>query len=108
MQDKHDMPLITADDTVAFSFFKRKYFSFDILQITMCLANLMMSGSATPYLHNGIMDPGEGDDPNFDVSLLSNSSFPLDVKLFCSMETERSGSRAATRLDCLCGKLMNI
>ena len=74
----------------------------------MCLANLMMSGSATPYLHNGIMDPGEGDDPNFDVSLLSNSSFPLDVKLFCSMEMERSGSRAATRLDCLCGKLMNI
>jgi len=49
MQDKHDMPLITADDT-----------------ITMCLANLMMTGSATPYLHNGIMEPGDGDDPNFD------------------------------------------
>ena len=80
MQDKHDMPLITADDTVAFSFYKSKNFSVEILQITMCLANLMMSGSATPYLHNGIMDPGEGDDPNFDVSLLL--SIFLDVKSF--------------------------
>ena len=69
MQDKHDMPLITADDTVAFFFFNSKYFSSsELSQITMCLANLMMTGSATPYLHNGIMDPGDGDDPNFDVS----------------------------------------
>ena len=55
MQDKHDMPLITADDTVGFFLSRDKFFHLLVFffQITMCLANLMMTGSATPFLHNG-------------------------------------------------------
>ena len=105
MQDKHDMPLITADDTVEDIVEEKSTYSHP-LQITLCLANLMMTGSATPYLHNGIMDPGEGDDPNFDVSL--QKDFLLCFLTLHSMETGRWGSRAGTRSDCSSGKPTNI
>ena len=42
MQQDKDTPLVRQDDT-----------------ITFCLSNLMITGSCSPYLHNGIMDASE-------------------------------------------------
>jgi len=49
MQDQADQPLIDTED-----------------KITLCLSNLMMTGSATPYLHNGIMSADDDDATNFE------------------------------------------
>ena len=37
-------------------------------KITACLSNLMLTGSATPYLHNGIMSADNEDATNFEVT----------------------------------------
>ena len=50
MQDQADMPLIDTED-----------------KITFCLSNLMLTGTATPYLHNGIMSADLEDATNFEV-----------------------------------------
>lgn len=49
MQDQADMPLIDTED-----------------KITACLSNLMLTGAATPYLHNGIMSADNEDATNFE------------------------------------------
>lgn len=49
MQDQADMPLIDTED-----------------KITFCLSNMMLTGSATPYLHNGIMSADDEDATNFE------------------------------------------
>lgn len=43
LQQERDSPLVRQDDA----------------SITFCLSNLMITGSCTPYLHNGIMDASE-------------------------------------------------
>ena len=35
-------------------------------QITLCLSNLMLTGSATPFLHNGILPCLYTEESNFD------------------------------------------
>ena len=42
LQQHRDSPLVRQDDTMTF-----------------CLSNLMITGSCSPYLHNGIMDATE-------------------------------------------------
>ena len=42
LQQEKDSPLVRQDDT-----------------ITFCLSNLMIAGTCSPYLHNGIMDASE-------------------------------------------------
>ena len=37
-----------------------------LLQITLCLSNLMLTGNATPFLHNGIMNVDYNEENNFD------------------------------------------
>ena len=54
--------------------FKRAYYS--NVQISLCLSNLMLTGSAVPYLHNGIMSADENDATNFEVNIT------LDVTTF--------------------------
>ena len=48
--------------------------------MSLSLSNLMLTGSATPYLHNGIL-PYEGDHHKYEVQILSYSSF-IDFFLF--------------------------
>ena len=50
MQDQADTPLIDTEDKISF-----------------CLSNLMLTGTAVPYLHNGIMSADENDATNFEV-----------------------------------------
>ena len=68
-------------------------------QISMCLATLMLTGSGTPYLHNGIIPPDEDDDNAFEVDTriyiwvkltkISLLLFPasLNSKVCCLPET---------------------
>jgi len=49
MQDQGDMPLIDTED-----------------KISLCLSNLMLTGSAVPFLHNGIMSADVNDATNFE------------------------------------------
>ena len=59
MQDQADMPLIDTED-----------------KITFCLSNLMLTGSATPYLHNGIMSADQEDATNFEVRIVTSVTCP--------------------------------
>lgn len=65
MQDQGDQPLIDSEDKVTFDFmlFYPKVFTF---KITFCLSNLMLSGNATPYLHNGIVTVDYNEESNYD------------------------------------------
>ena len=49
MQDQRDQPLVDTED-----------------KITFCLSNLMLSGVATPYLHNGIQTVDYNEESNYD------------------------------------------
>ena len=60
MQDQGDTPLIDTEDKIAF-----------------CLSNLMLTGSAVPYLHNGIMSADVDDATNFEVSFQFENIFQL-------------------------------
>ena len=71
MQDQADMPLIDTED-----------------KITFCLSNMMLTGSATPYLHNGIMSADEEDATNFEVIDITVGS----IKLCCSVRGWEGGS----------------
>jgi hypothetical protein len=39
-------------------------------KITVCLSNLMLTGQATPYIHNGILSTNQEDAAEFKVSEL--------------------------------------
>ena len=39
-------------------------------KITVCLSNLMLTGQATPYIHNGILSTNTEDSADFKVSEL--------------------------------------
>ena len=71
MQDQADMPLIDTED-----------------KITFCLSNMMLTGSATPYLHNGIMSADEEDATNFEVIDIT----VVSIKLCCSVRRWEGGS----------------
>ena len=74
MQDQADMPLIDTED-----------------KITACLSNLMLTGAATPYLHNGIMSADNEDATNFEVTSRGTWTVILICPgpLLCSLETAR-------------------
>ena len=37
-------------------------------KITVCLSNLMLTGQATPYIHNGILSTNQEDAADYQVS----------------------------------------
>ena len=39
-------------------------------KITVCLSNLMLTGQATPYIHNGILSTNQEDAADYQVSEL--------------------------------------
>ena len=41
-------------------------------QISLCLSNLMLTGVATPYCHNGLMEVHTTADQKFDVGFTGN------------------------------------
>ena len=41
-------------------------------QISLCLSNLMLTGVATPYCHNGLMEVPTTADQQFDVGFTGN------------------------------------
>ena len=69
MQDQGDLPLIDTEDKVELVVLRQYYLSVSTFQITLCLSNLMLTGSATPYLHNGIMSADDDDATNFEVRI---------------------------------------
>ena len=57
-----------------------KFFWIFSYQISICLSNLMLTGSAVPYLHNGIMSADVNDATNFEVKhLITRSSSTKDL-----------------------------
>ena len=76
MQDLADMPLIDTED-----------------KITACLSNLMLTGSATPYLHNGIMSADNEDATNFEVTSEVDLSWTTVNCDLSSLEMARSASQ---------------
>ena len=68
MQDQADVPLIDTEDKVVFEVHLNSFKSFH--QISICLSNLMLTGIAVPYLHNGIMSADVDDATNFEGECL--------------------------------------
>ena len=66
MQDQGDLPLIDTEDKVDRECSECRLLH-NYFQITLCLSNLMLTGSATPYLHNGIISADDDDATNFEV-----------------------------------------
>ena len=64
MQDQLEQPLIDKEDKVTYKGTSKNEVK-TIPQITFCLSNLMLTGTATPYLHNGVMPANNME--NFDV-----------------------------------------
>ena len=60
-----------------------------MFQITLCLSNLMLTGSATPYLHNGIMSADDDDATNFEVKQIQQIDYMLECS---SLEMGKSES----------------
>jgi len=86
MQDQADLPLVDVED-----------------KITICLAALLFTATATPYLHNGIVAPDDGDADNYDfgdgkVGIISRNEIGLLMWDTDEVTTEKInlGSRLKT------------
>ena len=52
-------------------------------KITVCLSNLMLTGQATPYIHNGILSANQEDAADFQVSelVLGSPFLIIDISM---------------------------